>query len=95
MPTHALRPQATLKAAAEVSKRVGLKQSAATPLAQGYGYWRAIEAVVAATDQAAADAVAEAFFLEQAPAADTYAKASTAGRAPAWAATCGNLRQLG
>ncbi|EFN56990.1 hypothetical protein CHLNCDRAFT_143613 [Chlorella variabilis] len=48
---------ATLKAAAEVSKRVGLKQSAATPLAQGYGYWRAIEAVVAATDQAAADAV--------------------------------------
>ncbi|KAL4451592.1 hypothetical protein ABPG75_007254 [Micractinium tetrahymenae] len=52
--------QGTIKAAAEVSRRVGLKQSAVLPLAQGYGYWRAVEPLVAAVDQDAADAVTAA-----------------------------------
>lgn len=45
-----------------------------TPPLQGYGYWRTIEPLVAAVDQAAADAVAEVFFLDQAPPADAQAK---------------------
>ncbi|KAL4427295.1 hypothetical protein ABPG77_003204 [Micractinium sp. CCAP 211/92] len=52
--------QGTIKFAAEVSRRLALKQSAALPLAQGYGYWRTIEPLVAAVDQAAADAVTAA-----------------------------------
>ena len=68
--------QATLKAATEVSKRAALKQSAVTQLAQGYGYWRTIEPLVAAKSQEAADIVSEIFLLDQAPAADAFAKAS-------------------
>ncbi|PSC72132.1 protease [Micractinium conductrix] len=73
------RRRGTLKAASDVSKKVALRQSAATPLAQGYGIWSTIEATMAAVAPDAAEVVGTAFLLDGTPAADTYAKARRTG----------------